>query len=262
MNADFTEAVTPTSTTPEPSVKRLRKGAVREDGKIFWGYNPKSKGGEYWLAPNKFEAMDSKNKENCASFYARNAATQKAAARDRYRANREAKLAYQATYYRKNLSYIRSYIQGYNVKNYRRLRNHKNAYERTRRATDPLFALKGRLRNRVSGALKRKGFRKNTKTAIMLGCTYEDFKAYIESKFLPGMSWANFSDCHIDHIVPLDAADTEAEVYTLNHYTNLRPMWGRENQSKSSKLPEEHELPDNLHTKVKEIYLTAKARSA
>ena len=136
-----------------------------------------------------------------------------------------------------------------------------SARARERRATDPLYALKGRLRNRVSASLKSKGFKKNTKTALMLGCTYEDFKTYIESKFLPGMSWANFSGCHIDHVVPLDAADTEADVYALNHYTNLRPMWGPDNIAKSAKLPEKQELPDNLHPKVKEIWLTAKSAS-
>ena len=97
----------------------------------------------------------------------------------------------------------------------------------------------------------------------MLGCSYAEFRDHIESKFLPSMTWETFlSDGHIDHHVPLDAATTEEDVYALNHYTNLRPMWGPENLAKNDTLPEEHELPDNLHPKVKEIYLTAKARSA
>lgn len=130
----------------------------------------------------------------------------------------------------------------------------RNARFRERHATDPLFALKCRLRCRASQALKRKGFKKNSKTATMLGCTYEEFKARIEKQFLPGMTWENFSKCHIDHIVPLDAAITEEDVYSLSHYTNLRPMWGLDNVFKSFKNPEEHELPANLHPKVREIW--------
>jgi hypothetical protein len=75
------------------------------------------------------------------------------------------------------------------------------------------------------------------------------------------MSWENRSLWHIDHIVPCKAAKVEEQAQTLFHYSNLRPMWGKDNQSKHAKLPEEHELPANLHPKVREIYLTAKARS-
>ena len=178
---------------------KLRRGDVREDGKIFWGYDSSCVNGEYWMTPEEFAAKKAK----------------------------------------------------------------RNARKRERWATDPLFALKGRLSSRVSKALKRKGFKKNTKTAILLGCTYEDFKAYTEARLPPGMTWETFlSDGHLDHIVPLDAADTEADVYALNHYTNLRPMWGPDNIAKSDTLPEEHELPENLHPKVREIYLTAKNASA
>ena len=41
---------------------------------------------------------------------------------------------------------------------------------------------------------------------------------------------------HIDHIIPISSATTEEEVYKLNHYTNLRPMWGSDNIRKSNKL--------------------------
>ena len=92
----------------------------------------------------------------------------------------------------------------------------------------------------------------------MLGCTYAEFKANIESQFLPGMSWDNRHLWHIDHIVPCEAADTSEDMERLFHFTNLRPLWGKENQSKSSKLPEEHELPADLHDEVRKIWQRAK----
>jgi len=39
-------------------------------------------------------------------------------------------------------------------------------------------------------------------------------------------------------------------------------MWGPDNITKSDTLPEEHELPDNLHPKVREIWLTATTTSS
>ena len=43
------------------------------------------------------------------------------------------------------------------------------------------------------------------------------------------MSWANMSDWHLDHIVPVSFAETLEDVYKLNNYQNFRPMWANEN---------------------------------
>lgn len=49
------------------------------------------------------------------------------------------------------------------------------------------------------------------------------------------MSWENRHLWHIDHIVPLATAKTEQDVIALNHVSNLRPMWSKENLSKGDK---------------------------
>jgi hypothetical protein len=46
------------------------------------------------------------------------------------------------------------------------------------------------------------------------------------------MSWENHGEWHVDHIVPLASAKTEAEVAALFALTNLRPLWASENQRK------------------------------
>ena len=318
MNADFTEAVKADTTTVKTTVKRLRKGDVREDGKIFWQYASSCVNGEYWMTPKKFTEVTTKQANNRAKLALEKETAQAIGRRHRcgdvrddgkvfwaYDPSRvsgerwltpkqfknrrdkqnkkdtEKKIkllakrkAVKATLRHGETrgdgmvfwSYKPSCSRGEHWKTLEQFmadRAKINARNRERRATDPLFALKGRLRCRVSEALKRKGMRKNSKTEAMLGCSYAEFRDHIESKFLPSMTWETFlSDGHIDHHVPLDAATTEEDVYALNHYTNLRPMWGPENLAKNDTLPEEHELPDNLHPKVKEIYLTAKARSA
>ena len=51
------------------------------------------------------------------------------------------------------------------------------------------------------------------------------------------MTWEKYlnGDIHIDHIKPISLAKTEEEVYLLNHYTNLQPLWAEENIKKSNK---------------------------
>ena len=234
---------------------KLHRGDVREDGMVFWEYKPNNLNGEWWLTPEQFAAKKAteraKSTERKADLAVKKAALSAKLRRGDVR--EDGKIFWQ---------YSPSYPNGewwLTSEDFAAKRTKTNERVRDRYTTDPLFALKCRLRSRVYSALKRKGFRKNTKTAIMLGCTYEDFKAYTEARLPLGMTWELFlTQGHLDHIVPLDAADTEEDVYALNHYTNLRPMWGPDNISKSDTLPEEHELPENLHPKAREIYLTAK----
>jgi len=56
------------------------------------------------------------------------------------------------------------------------------------------------------------------------------------------MSWENQGEWHFDHIIPISLAKTEAAVLALNHYTNLRPLWGNENIAKSNKVPNNDEI--------------------
>ena len=71
-----------------------------------------------------------------------------------------------------------------------------------------------------------------------MGCTYEIFKLYLESKFEPWMNWGNYGlyngeknfGWDIDHIIPMSTANTEGEIIKLNHYTNLQPMCSKTNR--------------------------------
>ena len=112
---------------------------------------------------------------------------------------------------------------------------------------DPVKGILVRLRSKIGNAIlenaKKVNNKKGKKTLDVLGLkTWDDFRKYIESLWTEGMSWdnhgvgANNTTWHIDHIMPLSSAKTLEDVYKLNHYTNLRPMWGSDNIRKSNKI--------------------------
>ena len=92
--------------------------------------------------------------------------------------------------------------------------------------------------NIILKAIKRKGYSKKSKTEKILGCTYEEFKQYIESKWEPWMNWDNHGlyngelnyGWDIDHIIPTSIAMCEKELIDLNNYKNLQPLCSKINR--------------------------------
>lgn len=102
---------------------------------------------------------------------------------------------------------------------------------------DEMFAMKVRLRNLIRNSFRRQGYKKfNTSTEEIVGMNYNDFKEYLESKFVDGMSWENRGDWHIDHIIPLSSATSQEEIIGLCHYKNLQPLWAEDNMSKGDNI--------------------------
>jgi hypothetical protein len=111
-------------------------------------------------------------------------------------------------------------------------------YLKKRKQSDPLFNLIVKIRTRTKDAFRRKNWKKEDSITKALGCSLEELKIYFESKFTEGMSWEKvFSgEIHIDHIKALSHAKNEEEMYKLAHYTNLQPLWAKDNLKKSNKL--------------------------
>jgi len=111
----------------------------------------------------------------------------------------------------------------------------RNRYKKKKYNSDPLFKIKENVRNLIRASLNSIGKKKNTKTELILGCSFDEFKTYIESLWQPWMNWDNKGNpkdgiyepnktWDIDHIIPSSNAITEDDVYKLNHYTNYQPL--------------------------------------
>ena len=127
----------------------------------------------------------------------------------------------------------KEYSKIYYLKNKKKRLEYSNEKQKKYRKTNPLFKLKCNLRRRIGFFIKKKSL----STESILGISFEEFKNYFELKFTEEMSWEKMGkEIHIDHIIPLSSAKTEEELYKLCHYTNLQPLWAKDNLSKGSKI--------------------------
>jgi hypothetical protein len=122
----------------------------------------------------------------------------------------------------------------YRTKDLESVRSNQRRYENERYRTDPEYRLRRILRARVAKALE--GSRAGSAVRD-LGCTVQEFRRHLESKFLPSMTWDKRSEWHIDHIKPLASFDlTDREQFLeACHYSNMQPLWAFDNQSKGDR---------------------------
>ncbi len=137
----------------------------------------------------------------------------------------------------KNKEIVKERKKNYYLNNKEKIREYKRKWESKRRNDGTLFKLKQLVRHRIYIFMKANNINKNNKTFVIVGCTPEFLKEYLEQKFTEGMSWDLMGEkIHIDHIIPLSSAKTEEEIYKLCHYTNLQPLWAEENLKKGNKV--------------------------
>ncbi len=139
----------------------------------------------------------------------------------RYPSCKECKKKLQSEYYSKNKEEIIKKDVA------RKVAKYKNDFS---------YRIKHQLRSRLRTALSR-DYRSGV-AIDYLGCSIEELKKHLESKFKVNMTWSNHSvhGWHIDHVLPLDAFDlTDIEqIKKACHYTNLQPLWSSDNWLKGN----------------------------
>ena len=183
---------------------------------------------------------DKKN-ENAKKYYLENKEKIKKRVNQYYLENKEVLDNGQKKYRQENVEKIIEYRKKLSTekkKEYSLKANYKN---KNRAKNEPLFRLTKNIRTLVGKSIRENGFKKESKTFNILGCSFEDFKIHLESKFESWMNWVNYGNpkdgifetnktWDIDHIKPLATATTEEELLKLNHYTNLQPLCSYQNR--------------------------------
>lgn len=134
----------------------------------------------------------------------------------------------------KRKSYMKEYLKKYNKKH----KHNYSVYRKNKIKHDINFKLSVLLRGRISDAVRGKYKFKYGSAVSDLGCTIKELQDYIESMFKQGMSWENHGKWHIDHKIPLCSFNlsNRDEFLKACHYTNLQPLWAKENLSKGRKV--------------------------
>lgn len=124
-------------------------------------------------------------------------------------------------------------------------------YEVTRYEQDPHRRVSAALSSAVVGHLTKTGRRKSSLRRHIVGWTMEELVAHLGVLFEDGMSWENYGEWHIDHIIPKSAVKIDGEsdpafkwVWALH---NLAPLWAKDNLEKHARtdwqLPEHYQNP-------------------
>jgi len=137
-----------------------------------------------------------------------------------YKLNRDKLLEQHRKYYKKHKKYYAKIIR-------------KCVKKRLKK--DIKFRLRCYLANRIYQALKNNI--KSKRTIDLLGCSIDFLKHHLEKQFKSGMAWSNYGKWHIDHIKPCASFDLSkpSEQRKCFHYTNLQPLWAKENKLKTNK---------------------------
>lgn len=101
---------------------------------------------------------------------------------------------------------------------------------------------KGILNMRMASAIRISlhGSKAGRAWESLVGYTLDDLKHYLEKYFLPGMSWENMGQWHIDHQIPLSAfnfiSPDDIDFKRCWSLKNLRPLWAKDNLSKGDRV--------------------------
>ena len=126
----------------------------------------------------------------------------------------------------------------YYFANKEKVREYKKNWSKKQRKENILYRIKSSIRGSIVSSFKRHFRTKSRGTEEILGCSFDELKLHLEKQFLPWMNWDNYGKYNgqtdfgwdIDHIIPLDTAQTIEEIIKLNHHTNLQPLCSKVNR--------------------------------
>lgn len=149
--------------------------------------------------------------------------------------NKEYLDKYTKNWYEENKEYRKEYLREYREKNIEKIRERKRNYEKNRKDNDPLYKLIANFRTAIYTVLKENNMNKYGHYFDILQYSPEELANHLEKQFTDGMTWENYGEWHVDHIMPCASFDLSDPVQqrTCFRWTNLQPLWAADNIRKS-----------------------------
>jgi hypothetical protein len=191
-----------------------------------------------WRAANPEKSRESWTKSN-HKWRVTNLEKARESHKNWYRANQEKEQERSRKYYytnqEKEKKRGREYQRKRFAKNPEKIRNYFREYHQKRRKTIPEIYM---MRSCVHRMLKVAQFTRTSRNWKYICCTPQFLRNHLEEQFLPGMTWENYGEWHVDHIIPLSIfpfKEMPELLFVASHWTNLRPLWRKENLSKGKR---------------------------
>jgi hypothetical protein len=149
-----------------------------------------------------------------------------------YESNKEKMLEANKCWAQQNPEKVKAKSKRWRSKN----REYLNSWYNSYRERHPEQVI---MRNIVINMMKDSRSYKKSKCREYVGCSREFLRNHLESQFRPGMTWDNYGDAWVvDHIVPVSWFPFDKDpslFYVASHYSNLQPLFVKENLAKSNK---------------------------
>ena len=144
---------------------------------------------------------------------------------------------------KKNSEHVSNYDKQYYLENKDAKRKSNLEARKRRRKNNPLLKIKEAYSSSLRRAFQSIKIQKNTKSSDVIGCTNKEFRDHLASQFYnhpqtgEPMTFENYGlyGWHLDHIIPISSAKSEADIRKLSHYSNIQPLWAEDNLKKSSR---------------------------
>lgn len=157
---------------------------------------------------------------------------------EEYRAqNREVIRARGVEYFAANKEVHTERVRSYRSRNPDKVAQF-NATSYANRSSSPKYRVEAAIRTAVNRTIRLGA--KESRTFELLGYSSSDLMSHLEKQFLPGMTWENYGDWHIDHEIPLVAHEYEtaddADFKRAWALSNLQPLWAIDNIKKGGRI--------------------------
>jgi len=127
-------------------------------------------------------------------------------------------------------------------------REARRSYKRRNRDKHRLnHAMSERIRAALNGVKNNKNWRD------LVDFTPAELRTHLERRFLPGMTWENYGQWHVDHIIPVSVFNfnlaSDIDFKRCWCLKNLQPLWGVDNDKKGNRLQKHFQPCLALHLK-------------